>query len=216
MPDEPSIKRTIAFIDGQNLFHAAKEAFGFTYPNYDLKALTQALCSSKDWKLDEVRFYTGYPDVADNAAWNHFWVAKLAQMGRDGVHVFSRKLRYRNQTVRLASGATHSFLVGQEKGIDVRLALDILSLGWRKAYDVALIFSQDQDLSEVADDVRTLASEQSRWIKVACAFPSSPASRNTRGINGTDWIKIDRATYDACLDSRDYRPKPPASSLGSS
>ncbi|MEI6392163.1 MAG: hypothetical protein WCT12_13800 [Verrucomicrobiota bacterium] len=45
MPDEPSIKRTIAFIDGQNLFHGAKEAFGFTYPNYDLKALTQALCS---------------------------------------------------------------------------------------------------------------------------------------------------------------------------
>jgi hypothetical protein len=29
-----------------------------------------------------------------------------------------------------------------------------------------------------------------------------------RGINGTDWIKIDRATYDACLDARDYRPKP--------
>ncbi len=80
MPDEPPIKRTIAFVDGQNLFHAAKEAFGFMHPNYDIQALAQALCSSKGWQLDQVRFYTGYPDAADNAAWNHFWIAKLAQM----------------------------------------------------------------------------------------------------------------------------------------
>jgi len=37
------------------------------------------------------------------------------------------------------------------------------------------------------------------------AFPSSPTSRNRRGIDRTDWIPIDRATYDACLDRRDYR-----------
>jgi hypothetical protein len=42
---------------------------------------------------------------------------------------------------------------------------------------------------------------------MACAFPVSPVEPKTRGINGTDWIKIDRVTYDACLDPRDYRPK---------
>jgi hypothetical protein len=26
-------------------------------------------------------------------------------------------------------------------------------------------------------------------------------------VNRTDWIPIDRATYDACLDLRDYRPR---------
>lgn len=209
MITEPTIKRAIAFVDGQNLFHCVKDAFGYAHPNYDITALAQAICNSRGWQFDQVRFYTGYPDAADNPTWNHFWVAKLAQMGRDKVHVFSRKLRYRNQTVRLPGGGTHSFLVGQEKGVDVRLALDILSLGHRQAYDVALVFSQDQDLSEVADDVRILAKEQDRWIKIACAFPSSPTSRNTRGINGTDWIKIDRAIYDTCLDPRDYRPKAP-------
>ena len=212
MPTEPPVRRAVAFVDGQNLFHAAKEAFGHRHPNYDIRALSQAICDLQGWQLDQVRFYTGYPDLADNPAWNHFWIAKLAQMGRDGIHVFSRKLRYRNQTIRLPSGETHSFLVGQEKGVDVRLALDILSLGWRKAYDVALVFSQDQDLSEVADDVRALAREQIRWLKIACAFPSSPASRNTRGLNHSDWIRIERATYDACLDPRDYRPKPPPGS----
>lgn len=39
MPVEPAIKRTVIFIDGQNLFRAAREAFGYTYPNYDVLAL---------------------------------------------------------------------------------------------------------------------------------------------------------------------------------
>ena len=96
MAAEPPVKRTIAFFDGQNLFHTVKSAFGYIYPNYDVKALAQS----------------------------------------------------------------------------------------------------------------TISAEQSRWIKMASAFPVSPVSRNRRGINSTDWIQIDRAAYDRCLDSRDYRPKP--------
>ena len=122
--------------------------------------------------------------------------------------MFLRPLRYRNQTVRLPTGHTHTFLVGQEKGVDVRLALDIVSCAYKNAYDVALVFSQDQDLFEVADELRQISQQQDRWIKMASAFPFSPASPNRRGINATDWIRIERATYDACLDNRDYRPKP--------
>lgn len=36
MPPEPIVKRAVTFIDGQNLFHAAREAFGYIYPNYDV------------------------------------------------------------------------------------------------------------------------------------------------------------------------------------
>jgi hypothetical protein len=39
MPPEPATKRTIAFIDGQNLYHSVREAFGYTYPNYDVQTL---------------------------------------------------------------------------------------------------------------------------------------------------------------------------------
>jgi len=83
----------------------------------------------------------------------------------------------------------------------------VVSLARRQALDVALVFSQDQDLSEVADEIREIARQQGRWIKMASAFPASPVYGNRRGINGTDWIRIERAEYDACLDRRDYRPK---------
>lgn len=207
MSGEPPIKRAVAFVDGQNLFHAAREAFGYTYPSYDVTALAKQVCARQEWKLAQVRFYTGIPDASDDPKWHFFWTHKLAAMGRRGVVVYSRSLRYRNRRVSLPDGTHHSFLTGEEKGIDVRIALDVIALAHRGEYDVALVFSQDQDLSEVAEEIRTIAREQQRWIKIASAFPHSPTSRNQRGINKTDWIKIDRKHYDECLDKRDYRAK---------
>jgi len=207
MPSEPALKRAVAFVDGQNLFYGARSAFGYSYPNYDPLALARAVCAQQHWQLQQVRFYTGVPDLQDDPQKNVFWSSKLLQMSRAGIHVYKRALRYRNKTVRLPDGTTHTVLVGQEKGVDVRLALDIIGMAYRQSADVLLVFSQDQDLSEVADEIREIATIQGRWLKIACAFPISPASNNRRGINGTDWIKIDRTMFDTCLDPRDYRPR---------
>jgi len=204
---EPSVKRTVSFVDGQNLYFAAREAFGYSYPNYDALALSKAVCAEKGWELVQTRFYTGVPDQQDNALWNSFWAAKLLWMARQGIHTYSRPLRYRNKRITLPDGTEYTFLTGEEKGIDVRIAIDVIRMAHRKQYDVALIFSQDQDLSEVAREIRVISCEQDRWIKVACAFPQSPTSVNRRGIDGTDWIPIDRSLYQKCLDPRDYRPR---------
>ena len=59
MPTEPTPKRTIVFFDGQNLFHAANEAFGYKYPNFDPIALAKAVCQPRGWTIQEIRFYTG-------------------------------------------------------------------------------------------------------------------------------------------------------------
>lgn len=89
--------------------------------------------------------------------------------------------------------------------MDVRLALDVIRLANQRAYDVGIVFSQDQDLTEVADKIRSITRMQARWIKLASAFPDAPSRRNRRGIDRTDWIRIDQSTYDSCIDPRDYR-----------
>jgi uncharacterized LabA/DUF88 family protein len=202
---EPAIKRAVTFFDGQNLYRSAKEAFGYHYPNYDVLKLSNKVCADQRWNLTQVRFYTGVPDQHDDAAWNHFWVGKLAVMGKAGIQVFSRSLRYRNDSVTLPNGTVHTFLRGNEKGIDVRIALDVIGGAMRDSFDVAVVFSQDQDLSEVADEIRVIAQQRTRWIRIACAYPISPTTKNRRGINNTQWIQLDRNTYDACLDPTDYR-----------
>ena len=205
-PQPPPSPKVVAFFDGQNLFYSAKRAFGYNYLNYDPKKLAQQICNNQGWQLIGVQFYTGVPEAADHRS--HFWRAKFAQMKRDGIIIFSRELRYQDEEVILPNGQTHLVRVGKEKGIDVRIAIDIIRLAHQRIYDVAIIFSQDQDLSEVAKEIRIIAQEQNRWIKIASAFPCA-LNPGTRGINRTDWIKIDKATYDLCIDPRDYRPRNP-------
>jgi len=205
-PVEPNIKNTIVFVDGQNLYRAVKDAFGYNYPNYNIKLLSEKVCSTQGWNLTSIYFYTGMPDVQDDAFWHNFWSKKLSYMGRMGVKLFSRPLRYHNEDFTCpACNKIYTSLVGHEKGVDVRIALDVIRLAHERKYDVAVILSQDQDLSELADEVRRISIEQNRWIKVASAFPISPTSKNTKGINKTEWIKIDKKTYDSCIDPNDYR-----------
>lgn len=201
---EPEIKRAIAFIDGQNLYHHARSAFDVTHPNYDVLALARKICQSHGWFFKSVRFYTGMPELADDPRWHHFWAKKLLTIKRQGVHVYSRRLRYREKDVTI-EGTTHKIIVGEEKGIDIRIALDCVSLASSNDLDVAVIFSQDQDMSEVVDEIKKIARLQKRWIKVACAFPISPTADNRRGINGADWIPFDSTLYNSCIDPRDYR-----------
>ena len=119
--------------------------------------------------------------------------------------VFSRPLVY-SRIVHDPEGSSQPEFIGREKGIDVRLALDVIREVSEDICNIAVIFSQDQDLSEVTKDVRSIARREKQWIKIASAFPFSTECGNARGINYTDWIKIDKKTYDKCIDPKDYRP----------
>jgi hypothetical protein len=113
-------------------------------------------------------------------------------MGHNGVHTCSRQLRYSRETVALPDGTQKSVRVGHEKGIDLRIGLDLVRLVREDELDVALVFSQDQDLQEAIEEARSIAHSQNRWFKPASAFPNSPTSTSQRGIDRTDWIKVDK------------------------
>lgn len=206
MPQEPTQKRVAAFIDGQNVFFAAKIAFGYSYPNYDPLRLAQCVVAKHDdWRLAETFFYTGIPEPDDDSGLNRFWANKLAVMGTRGVHTYSRGLRYRTRSLTCPHGESFEWRFREEKGIDVRIALDSVRLARQESIDVVLIFSQDQDLAEVAEEIRSISRDQNRWIKIASAYPVGTNTTNRRGIDRTDWIRLDRADYDGCVDPIDYR-----------
>ena len=102
-------------------------------------------------------------------------------------------------------GGTLTRRQAREKGIDVRIAIDLITLAYRREYDVAVVFSQDQDLSEVAIELRRISREQGRWIQMISAFPYDPADRSCRGIDKTTWFRIDQELYNTCIDPYDYR-----------
>ena len=207
MYQEPETKSCIAFVDAQSLFHAARQAFGSFYPDYDPVLLAQKVSTQMGWDLKQVRVYTSVPTIEENEYWHRFWMNKLRALEHQGAMTWWRSWRLRKRPVRQPDGRTAMLPVSIEKGVDMRIALDVVQRAHARAFDVALVFSQDQDFAEVADEIRAVAREQERWIKIASAYPYSTASRTFRGIDRTDWIQIDRETYDACLDPRDFRPR---------
>ena len=207
MADAPADTRAMGFFDGQNLYRHAKDAFGHRHPNYDPIKLLDAVCARRSWRNGGVRFYTGTPDSRRSPMWHGYWSRRLLAMRRAGIFVESRPLRYRTDEFMRSDGSMETREIPQEKGIDLRLGLDVVRLARLDQLDVAVIFSQDRDLAEVVRDVKEIARDTGRWIKVVSAYPAGPRATAARGIDGADWFRMDRAFYDACLDDRDYRPE---------
>lgn len=205
--EEPEVKRAVAFFDGQNFYRHAKEAFGHHHPNYDPIKLHNAVRAANGSTPSGVRFYTGTPSATVTAMWHGFWANRLLAMRRAGIFVYSRPIRYRVVEIELPDQSIYEVDVPQEKGIDVHIALDVMRLALSNQLDVAVVFSQDQDLSEVAEEIRQISRNTGRWLKMVSAFPTSPTATTKRGIDRADWFTMDQPFYDANLDAYDYRPK---------
>ena len=119
MNDAPKPTYAMGFIDGQNLFQHAKDAFGHYHPNYDPLKLHQAVCDAHGWTPNLVRFYTGVPDQQHDPMWASYWSKRVITLKRAGVYVTTRKLRYREKAILQADGSEEIITTPQEKGIDV-------------------------------------------------------------------------------------------------
>lgn len=95
---------------------------------------------------------------------------------------------------------------GQQKGVDVSLALDLIQATPEQRYDAAIIVSQDADFGPAVRLAKNIAHSQKRYLLFESAFPVGRGT-SRRGLPGTTWTHIDQATYDAC---RDHRGIPPA------
>lgn len=195
--------RTIVFFDGQNLYHGVRDAWAtpptsspYSYPSYDVEKLAASLVSRVPGRtLAEIRFYTGIPDPTHGPTqrrWHVFWSNKLRHMVSRGVYVYKGRVS-RN---------------GQEKGVDVSLATDLIRLTYEQAFDVAIIVSQDWDFGPAVSLAKEISAGQPRALIFESAFPRRPSSRyQNRGVPGTTWVHISKAMYDACIDPRDYRAR---------
>ena len=203
---EPREKRAVAFFDGPNLYRHAKTAFGHHHPNYDPQKLHTTICKRRDWQSSAVRFYTGVPKSEHSPKWRRYWGNRLFAMECKGIHVTKRILQYHSEQVTFPDGSTGKIVRAREKRIDVRLALDMVRGAWLNQYDVAVLFSQDQDLMEAVEEIKAISREQDRWIRLVCAFPDGPNAFPRMGVQGChESFRMEEDFYNQCLDARDYR-----------
>jgi hypothetical protein len=139
--------------------------------------------------LTQIRFYTGVPQREQDAQWCNFWKRKLEHLDNQGIEVYKGRVNEHQQ----------------EKGVDVKLSVDLIQLTYKKRYEVAIIVSQDRDFEPAIELVKKITGDQNRQLIFESHFPVEPGSHSKRGIPKTIWMPIDKVTYDACLDPQDYR-----------
>jgi len=176
--------------------------------------LARALAGSEE--LVEVRYATGIPSPEVDAKGYAAQRRRHDLMVSTDVVVLEKPLRYRWEwsirDKKLGSPYKHqgettkarvkSRNRGQEKGIDVWLALDALVMCARDDLDCVIVATADTDMDLVRDYVRMVpGSEQTKVIQ-ARVLADHQELRQSPAWDQT--VAIDRAIFEACRDDFDY------------
>lgn len=197
-PNAEDDLRVSVFIDGQNFYRGARNAFFVDDEvpspcgNYFPDKLADLLVSRspRRW-LDETRLYTGVPSPAHNA------VAAAAQQSRFGTYAS------RGATIR-SRPLNHSTEPPREKGIDVLLAIDFLEFALDNKFDVGIICSADTDLIPAIEAVRR--RRPSKIVEVA-NWHAPPHFQSMLHVPGVAQHYLAWSDYKAVFDRRNYRTR---------
>ena len=194
-------KQVVVFIDEKNVYNGARRAFydrteHFTKGNFSPVQLGRLLCSrlphgiAEERELREARVYTGQPSATIEPK-SHSAHEKQANFWRkEGAIVVTRPLRYPNQRAP-----------GEQKGVDVALAVDFVVMCIEDQYDIGIIFSSDSDLRPALEYV---AKRDCPMPEVACWW--SPSSQSYLSIAGIKlWShRLTEDDYKSVGDYMDY------------
>jgi NYN domain len=138
--------RVAVFIDLQNCYECARTAFHAPgdpsyLGNMDLGRLARLLAGKGGPALDLtfVGVYCGLADPRIAPKTNSARMKQIRAWERAGITVFARPLQYLRG------------LPPREKGVDVKLAIDIVMKAIEDVYDLAIIASCDSDLNPAID-----------------------------------------------------------------
>jgi len=194
-------KKTVVFIDGENFRHKLDEVVAYKgkhlrdYDQHSVdvrKLITSALPYKyiQEWRYyaSRLREYKEFPDTLKQSQ-------KLIEKQR----LFKTYLEQSGVSVIMAGNVRpHEIwknrkrsIIFQEKGVDVRLAVDMLSYAYNKKMQRAILCSSDSDLQPVVHELRAMGIQV-----VYVAFAINPnkgmiyTSNEVYDIKNTDVIHI--------------------------
>lgn len=221
--------RVGVFIDGQNVTIGARYAFGReegANGTGNMHPLLLGRALAGDCDLVEIRYVTGIPspDVDRDR-----WEAERRRhdlMAATDVVVLEKPLRYRwqwdirnerdlgdprdakNQTVDAKAKSRN---IGQEKGIDVWLALDALIMCTRADIDKVIIATADTDLDMVPQYLRMMPGHDDTLVAQAKVLSGRRDLHDNPAYD--EVLRIDEAIFAEARDDFDYEKDLPESEV---
>lgn len=199
----------VVFIDAQNLYNDARRAFcrrtdPAAYGQVDPMRLGRLLAAKHPLGADEprdlkdVRIYRGRPDSTKQPKTYGAHMRQCAAWEKAGAIVIPRPLRYPH---------TWPDDPPEEKGIDVQIALDMVTMAINDELDVALLASTDTDLGPALEAFFLLPLDPSKTVEAA-AWRTSGFRKALRLPNRHVWCHfLEEEDYRSVCDRRDYNVK---------
>jgi uncharacterized LabA/DUF88 family protein len=159
------VKKTILFIDGENFRHKIEEAIGnksgkerFDLSLIDFNYLFNQVL--KDYKISRKIYYSAKLHSHEDTKEQSEKLIKLQRKLRN--KLLSQGFEFliaghvRGQTVRVDHKAK---IIFKEKGVDVKIAVDMVSFSADKIMDTSILCSSDSDLQPAIKEVRKRGTE---------------------------------------------------------
>jgi uncharacterized LabA/DUF88 family protein len=181
-------ERVAIFVDGGNFHHLAIKKLSIDESKFDFDAYAQNLVNgrtlvSKAYCTGTVRAVPGDQRALAALAKQTTFLTKLAK-GKWGVE--TSKLQRRDEVLPIddrVNGYKRLRLLGlksikytrdREKGIDVKIAVDILMGAANNTYDCAIIVSSDRDLLPAITCARRQFGKRVEYIGFSIPDPRNP------------------------------------------
>lgn len=204
--------RVGVFIDGQNITIGARYAFG--HGNMHPLLLGRAIAG--ECELVEIRYATGIPDPEVDAKRHAPERRRHDLMVATDVVVLEKTLRYRwewrvqdrdlgdprDHQGEVAKARVKSKNRGGEKGVDVWLALDALTMCTRSDIDKVVIATADSDLDMVPQHLRMMPGHENTQVVQAKVLRDDQEIRPNPAYDDT--IKISHKMFELARDDFDY------------
>lgn len=191
--------RVAVFIDYQNVYKGARAAFtpdtgnhvdGQVHPRrlgLKLKGV-----GNDGRELVGVHVYRGLPSSTNDPLGYSAADRQIALWSQQAlVTAVTRPLNYRDRSRP------------REKGIDVKIAVDMVTMAMQGHFDVGVLFSADTDLMPAVEAVQSLLGNDA--VEVAAWVPLSGRANRLRRQGGPLWCHmLDQRDYLHVCDSTDY------------
>lgn len=204
--------RVGVFIDGQNVTIGARYAFG----QGNMHPLLLARALAGDHELVEVRYATGIPDPEiDRDRWEPER-RRHDLMAATDVVVLEKVLKYRwewqirdrdlgdprDHKNEVTQARVKSRNKGGEKGVDVWLALDALTMCARADIDMVIMATADSDLDMVPHHLRMIPGHDATRIVQARVLGDGKEVWDNPAYD--EVVAIDRGIHEVSRDDFDY------------
>ncbi|MBE0415358.1 MAG: NYN domain-containing protein [Dehalococcoidia bacterium] len=171
-------ERVMVFIDGGNLYSAVKDGLHLQ-KSVNIESLVRKLVARRS--LVRAYYYTTpspFPDSPKGKGHQRF-LDKLGWI--ENLQVRRGRIVPRSHNIKCPKcKALFDYEIRIQKGVDTRIAVDMVTLAQRNEYDIAILVSGDSDLAEAVEYIREHTNKK---VENAC-------------VPGKGWAKTLREAAD--------------------